>query len=57
MEINGLDEPRELPKPKIELNKMEVIAGYNVVQEIKSVTKKDKVIVVQPFGRSIDSVG
>ena len=57
MEINGLDEPRELPKPKIELNKMEVISGYNVVQEIKSVTKKDKVIVVQPFGRSITQLG
>ena len=57
MEINGLDEPRELPKPKIELNKMEVISGYNIVQEIKSVTKKDKVIVVQPFGRSISQMG
>ena len=57
MEINGLDEPRELPKPKIELNKVEVINGYNIVQEIKSVTKKDKVIVVQPFGRSISQMG
>ena len=57
MEINGLDEPRELPKPKIELNKMEVINGFNIVQEIKSVTKKDKVIVVQPFGRSISQMG
>ena len=57
MEINGLDEPRELPKPKIELNKMEVINGYNIVQEIKSVTKKDKVIVIQPFGRSISQMG
>ena len=57
MEINGLDEPRELPKPKIELNKMEVISGFNIVQEIKSVTKKDKVIVVQPFGRSISQMG
>ena len=36
---------------------MEVIAGYNVVEEIKSVTKKDKVIVVQPFGRSITQFG
>ena len=57
MEINGLDEPRELPKPKIELNKMEVISGFNIVQEIKSVTQKDKVIVVQPFGRSISQMG
>ena len=57
MEINGLYEPRELPKPHIELNKVEVINGYNIVQEIKSVTKKDKVLVVQPFGRSISQMG
>ena len=55
--INGLDEPRELPAPTINLNKMEVIAGYNVVEEVKSVTKKDKVIVIQPFGRSIEQMG
>ena len=55
--INGLDEPRELPAPTINLNKMEVIAGYNIVEEVKSVTKKDKVIVIQPFGRSIEQVG
>ena len=36
---------------------MEVISGYNIVEEVKSVTKKDKVIVVQPFGRSIEKVG
>jgi len=57
MEINGLEEPRELPKPTITLNKMEVIQGYNVVQEVKSVTKKDKVVVIQPFGRSVQQVG
>ena len=55
--INGLDEPRELPAPTINLNKMEVIAGYNVVEEVKSVTKKDKVVVIQPFGRSIEQMG
>ena len=36
---------------------MEVIAGYNVVEEVKSVTKKDKVVVIQPFGRSIEQMG
>ena len=55
--INGLEESRELPAPTINLNKMEVIAGYNIVEEVKSVTKKDKVIVIQPFGRSIEQVG
>ena len=57
MEINGLEEPRELPKPTIHLNKSEVIAAYNIVEEIKSVTKKDKVLVVQPFGRSVEQMG
>ncbi len=57
MEINGLEEPRELPKPSITLNKMEVIQGFNVVEEVKSVTKKDKVVVIQPFGRSVEQVG
>ena len=57
IEINGLSEPRELQKPSIELNKTEVIQGYNIVQEIKSVTKKDKVLVVQPFGRSVEQMG
>ena len=55
--INGLEESRELPAPTINLNKMEVIAGYNIVEEVKSVTKKDKVVVIQPFGRSIEQVG
>ena len=57
MEINGLDEPRELQKPTINLNKTEVIQGYNIVEEVKSVTKKDKVIVIQPFGRSVEQMG
>ena len=57
MEINGLEEPRELPKPTIHLNKSEVIAAYNIVEEIKSVTKKDKVLVIQPFGRSVEQMG
>ena len=55
--INGLDEPRELQKPTINLNKMEIIAGYNIVEEIKATTKKDKVIVIQPFGRSVEQMG
>ncbi len=57
MAINGLEEPRELPKPTLNLNKTEVITAYNIVEEIKSVTKKDKVIVIQPFGRSVEQMG
>jgi len=57
MEINGLDEPRELPKPTLNLSKMEVIQGYNLVQEVKAVTGKDKVVVIQPFGRGVTQMG
>ncbi len=57
IEINGLEEPRELPKPTLNLSKMEVIAGYNVVQEVKSVTGHDKVVVIQPFGRGVEQLG
>lgn len=57
MEINGLDEPRELPKPTLNLTKMEVIQGYNLVQEVKAVTGKDKVVVIQPFGRGVTQMG
>ena len=55
--INGLEESRELPKPTINLSKMEVIAGYNVVQEVKAVTGLDKTVVIQPFGRGVEQLG
>ena len=55
--INELDEPRELPKPTVVLNKAEVVQGFNIVEEVKAGTGKDKVLVVQPFGRSVEQVG
>ena len=36
---------------------MEVIAGYNIVQEVKAVTGLDKTIVIQPFGRGVEQLG
>ena len=57
MEINGLDEPRDLPTPKIKLSKTEAINAINLVEQIKAKTKKDKVIVVQPFGRGAEVQG
>ena len=57
MEINGLDEPRDLPTPKIKLSKTEAINALNLVEQIKAKTKKDKVIVVQPFGRDAEVQG
>lgn len=48
---------RDLPKPTIVLNKMEIVQGYNLVQEVKAKTGFDKVLVVQPFGRGVQNIG
>lgn len=55
--INEVKSPRELPKPTINLNKMELVTGYNLVEEVKAGTGKDKVVVIQPFGRGVQQVG
>ena len=44
---------RDLPKPNIKLSKAEIISGQQVIKDVKEKTKKDKVIVFQPFGRGI----
>jgi len=48
---------RELQKPTIVLNKMEIVQGYEVVQEVKAKTGFDKVVVIQPFGRGVQNLG
>lgn len=55
--INGLEEPRDLQKPTIVLNKIELLNGFNAVEEVKAVTGKDKILVVQPFGRGVEQLG
>jgi ADP-heptose:LPS heptosyltransferase len=55
--INELDESREVQDPIIKLNKSEMIQGYQTIQEMKADIGKNKVLVVQPFGRSISKVG
>jgi hypothetical protein len=57
IEINNLEESRELPAPTINLNKMETITGHQTIQEVKSNLNKDKVIIIQPFGRSVTHMG
>jgi ADP-heptose:LPS heptosyltransferase len=44
---------RELPTPTIKLSKQELITGQTVITDVKEKTKKDKVIVFQPFGRGV----
>jgi hypothetical protein len=48
---------RDLPDPTIHMNKHELVQGYKVVEEIKAVTGKDKVVVFQPFGRTAENMG
>jgi len=43
---------RKLQKPRIRLNKEEMIFGKKLVDEVREKTKKDKVIVFQPYGRT-----
>lgn len=44
---------RDLPSPNIYLSREEEIAGYKLIDEVKTTLKKDKVVVFQPFGRGI----
>jgi len=42
---------RDLQKPLIRLSKQELMVAKNVINDVKEKTKKDQVIVFQPFGR------
>ena len=53
LEINGGDEPATLDVPTIKLNREEVLNGEITINEVKEITGKDKVVIVQPFGRGI----
>ena len=55
IELNGKG-VRDLPKPTLRLSKDELLSGRQLVSEVKAKLKKDKVIVFQPFGRSIQHV-
>ena len=47
---------RELPKSTLVLNKEELIAGQKAIIEVKEKLKKEKVVVIQPFGRAIQQI-
>lgn len=42
---------RDLPKPTLRLSNEELLVGLQIVNEVREKTKKEKVIVFQPFGR------
>lgn len=47
---------RDLPPPTLILSKEELLGGRSLISEIKKTLKKEKTIVVQPFGRSIQYI-
>lgn len=47
---------RELPKPTLRLSKDELLNGRQVVTQVKQKLKKDKLVVLQPFGRGIEYI-
>lgn len=56
MLINYDTPPEKIPetkKVKIEIGKLDQIFGYNSIEDVKNLFKKDKVIVFQPFGSGI----
>jgi ADP-heptose:LPS heptosyltransferase len=55
IELNGQG-VRELPKPTLRLSKDELLSGRQLISEVKTKLKKEKVIVFQPFGRAIQHV-
>ena len=46
---------RKLPAPTFTLNKLEIAEAYNFIQEVKARSGFEKIVVMQPFGRSIMS--
>jgi len=48
---------RDLPKPFLKLSRHEQLNGKFIVEEVKQVTGKEKVVVFQPFGRSSQPIG
>ena len=55
IEINGQG-IRELQRPALYLSKDEILVGKKLIKEVKEKLKKEKVIVVQPFGRGIQQI-
>jgi ADP-heptose:LPS heptosyltransferase len=52
IEINSAP-VRDLPIPNLALSREEELSGLNIITEVKTGLKKDKIVVIQPFGRSV----
>ena len=47
---------RELPAPTLILSKEELLEGRKAIDEIKKKVKKEKWVIIQPFGRAITQI-
>ena len=47
---------RKLDKPFINLSKDEMLVGRKLINEVKEKIKKDKLLILQPFGRGIEVI-
>jgi hypothetical protein len=47
---------RELQKPRVNLSKEELLTGRQLITEVKTKLKKENVVVLQPFGRSVQYI-
>ena len=47
---------RSLNKPEIYLSKDELLAGRKIATEVKEKLKQEKLLILQPFGRSIEYI-
>lgn len=47
---------RPLPKPTLKLSKDELLSGRQIVGEVKKKLKKEKLVVLQPFGRGVEYI-
>jgi len=48
---------RDLPRSEISLSSEDFYTGIEAVSEVKEKTKKEKILVFQPFGRGINNLG
>ena len=48
---------RKVKKPILKLSREELLFGKKLIDEVKEKTKKDKVVVFQPFGRAVQHEG
>ena len=55
MLINEYDEIPDTKEINLDINKVDVIAGYQLVKEVKQKFNKEKTIVFQPFGSGVQN--